>query len=248
MTQEYSAEAILLTVRDCGTVDRMVTLFSRQYGKITAVAFGARRPKSSFAGCLQPFSHVDLLLARNRGGECIRQCEIIHGHRKLREELPRMVYATLVAEIVTELWPENEADSDVFELLVDVLFTLEERNPRVAAIAAAWQLLALAGFAPEYRRCVACGSVISLPAHFNIGAGGVMCPACGGSQTNFTEGQANLLAKFLTLDFRSPGRFTVNAAVLAELEKLLGQCLFYHLEKELKTWAFIQRFEQPGKG
>ncbi|EAX48231.1 DNA repair protein RecO [Thermosinus carboxydivorans Nor1] len=248
MTQEYSVEAILLTVRDCGTADRMVTLFSRQYGKIAAVAFGARRPKSSFAGCLQPFSHVDLLLVRNRGGECIRQCEIIRGHRKLREELPRMVYTALVAEIVTELWPEHQPDPEVFELLLDVLSALEERNPRVAAIAAAWQLLALAGFAPEYRRCVACGSGVSLPAHFNIGAGGVMCPACGGSQASFTEGQADLLTKFLTLDFRNPGRFTVNAAALADLEKLLGQCLVYHLEKELKTWNFIRRFERPGTG
>lgn len=248
MVQEYSTEAILLTVRDCGAADRVVTLFSPVFGKITATAFGARRSKNKMVGSLQPFAHVDLMLARGKVYDTIKQCETRTSFRALREDLLRMAYSMLITEIVSEMWPEREADAVTFTLLLDVLPILANRNPRLTALAGAWQLLALAGFGPNWNECRVCGKEVTYPAFFDIEAGGVVGKCCLKDQSgNLTEQLAQLIRHLTFLNWHNPGKFTVNKLILMGAERLLKQYLTHHLEKPLKSLDFIAQIEVQDK-
>lgn len=240
MTQ-YQTEAILLAVRDWDEADRMVTLFSREFGKITAMAYGARRAKSSLGGCLQVFSHVDLALTPGRSADTVRQCQVRTSFRAIRQDLPRMAYASLVAELVAELWPDREAEPRVFDLLMGVLPVMSERNPRIAALAAAWQFLALAGYAPSIRSCVVCRQPVEGPGAFDPEAGGIVCSGC---RTHGLPGLspdcAAFLQRVLALDWAAPDRFTVSGAVLQETENLLETFITYHIDRPLKSLSFLR--------
>lgn len=236
----YKCEAILLAVRDYDTAGRMVTLFSREYGKFAAAAYGARRPRSELAGCTQPFAHVDLVLASGKGPDVIRQCSMRRSFRELRENLDNMAYAALVTELVDGLWPEREPEPAVFDLLLAACALLGSRNPRIAALAAALQLLSLAGFHPEYRQCVACGQPPVAPARFDAAAGGIVCAGCGQPhQPVFGAETRDFLDLLLGLDLAAPGRFTVNGAVLLETERLFADFLACRLDRPLRSLAFI---------
>lgn len=240
MGQQYRTEAILLATREYDAANRMVTLFSREYGKLSAIAYGARRPRSALAGSLQPFAHVELALVAGRSVDTVRQCEIIRSFRELRENLNAMAYASLLAELTAELWPEREAEPAVFELLLAAFGLLGQRNPRITALAGALQLLSLAGFRPELANCVACGRPLDLPARFDAAAGGGICVDCGETHLPALGPEVrDFIGRLLGLDWREPGRFTVTGAVLEGSERLLVDFLTCRLEKPLKSIAFI---------
>lgn len=237
---QYKTEAILLAVRDFGDADRMVTLFSREFGKLTVVAYGARRPKSSLSGTVQPFIYADISLTSGKNLDSIRQCDIRQPNREVREDLIPMAYANFLAELVVELWPEREAEPAVFDLLLAAFKTLPVRNPRITTLAAAWQLLALAGFRPEQNQCVSCNALVEYPACFDPRSGGAVCRTCASSDClEYTEEMKNFLERLLSLDWEQPGHFSVNGAVLMQTEGLLRSFLTWHLDRPLKSLAFI---------
>ncbi|QDR80927.1 DNA repair protein RecO [Sporomusa termitida] len=243
MAVEYQTEAILLAARDWGAADRMVTLFSREYGIVTAMAYGARQPRSRLSGGLQPFSHLNLSMAAGgKGLDTIRQCELQSSYRQIREDLTRLAYANFIVELTTGLWPERQAEPAVFDTLLSVFHLLAARNPRIAALAGSWHLLVFAGFQPEYARCVRCGHDLALPACFSYPDGGGVCKTCSPAGVpTFAQSDKDFLDKLLTMDLSQPGQFAVNAKILASAEQLLYGFVKYQLERPLKSLDFIRR-------
>ncbi|TWH48823.1 DNA repair protein RecO [Sporomusa sp. KB1] len=242
MALEYPSEAILLATRDWSAADRMVTLFSRERGIVTVMAYGARKPKSKLSGGLQPFTHLNLLLAGGKGMDLVRQCEVVTSFREIREDLTRLAYANFIAELTLGLWPQHQSEPAAFDMLLAVLTLLAKRNPRIAALAGAWQLMVLAGFQPEYECCAHCGSKLSLPAYFSFIEGGGTCIACSPPGTSkFDQPDRDFLAKLLSLDLRQPGQFTVTATVLSVAESLLYGFARHQLERPLKSLDFINK-------
>lgn len=246
--KEYQTEAILLAARDWSGADRVVTLFSNEYGKITALAYGARNAKSRMAGILQPFSHVDLAIQPGKSIDTVKQCELKQSFRHIREDLTAMAYASFLAEIVAELWPEREPDPQVFSLLLGAFRLITSRNPRIVAQAAAWQLLALAGFTPQLERCVICQAECAPPAGFNAEAGGLVCTDCATHKsTAFLDQHKKFFEHMLELDWEEPGHFTVTGGTLTYAEQLLNAFLSFRMEKPLKSLSFIKTINNAPK-
>ncbi|MBP2638121.1 MAG: recO [Firmicutes bacterium] len=242
MALEYPTEAILLAARDWSAADRMVTLFSREYGIITAMAYGVRKPKSKLSGGLQPFTHLNLLMANTRGMDSVKQCEVQTSFRELREDLTKLAYANFIAELTLGLWPERQTEPAAFEMLLVIFSLLVKRNPRIAALAGAWQLMALAGYQPEYEYCAQCGCQLNLPACFKFSEGGATCLRCSPVGTIcFDESDKTFLTKLLAMDLQDPEQFTVNARTLAAGEKLLYGFVRHQLERPLKSLEFISK-------
>ncbi len=242
MALEYQTEAILLTARDWGAADRVVTLFSREFGIVTFMAYGARKAKSKLGGSLQAFTHLHLAIGCGKGMDSIKQCEVQTSFREIREDLTRLAYANFIAELTTGLWPEHQAEEEVYNRLLAILGLLAVRNPRIAALVGAWQLMVLAGFQPEYRLCALCGRKLALPAGFSYAAGGGLCAQCNAPDSMaFNQSDQEFLHQLLTVDINNPGHFAVSAKILASAEKLLYGFVRHQLERPLKSLAFIDQ-------
>ncbi|WP_425061278.1 DNA repair protein RecO [Sporomusa carbonis] len=242
MAVEYQTEAILLTARDWGVADRVVTLFSREYGIITAMAYGTRKPKSKLGGALQPFIHLNLSMSGGKGMDVIKQCEVHTSFRDIREDLSRLAYANFIAELTTGLWPERQSEPEVFDTLLCVLNLIATRNPRIAALAGAWNLMVLAGFQPEYEWCAHCGRKLNLPAYFNFADGGGVCSECSSPNApSFEQEDKEFLDKLFAMDLSQPGHFGINIRTLSRAENLLYGFVRHQLERPLKSLEFINR-------
>ncbi len=241
MTQQYVTEALVLSVRDMGEADRLVMLFSREHGKLSAAAYGSRRPRSRLAGTVQSFAQVSVSLMPGRNLDTIGQCEVKRSFRELREDIVLMTYAAFLSELVAELWPDRSPEPSAYDVLMFSFELLSERNPRLVSLAAAWQLLALAGFHPEYERCVVCGQLLTLPAFFDSCAGGGVCPTCehGGMQP-LDDAVCGFIDRLLNLSWQQPPAFKVTGAVLLQAEKILIEFIAHRLEHPLKSIRFIQ--------
>ena len=239
---QYQVEGILVAVRDWGEADKIVTLFSREQGKIIAFANGARRPKSPLAGGMQLFTHVEVTLAPGKNCDSVKQCEIKHAFRNVQEDFNCMAYGAFIAELTSELCPERQPEPQVFDLLLTVFDILPKRNPRMVALAVAWQMLSITGYYPEFEQCNSCGQALSFPAYFSFASSGCICSRCEhNGLPEFNEKMNDFIACLLHLDWDNPGCFTVSGTVLVQTEKLLMGCLLHCLDKPLKSMNFIKQ-------
>lgn len=197
----FHLEAIVLRHIDWGEADRLIWLFTREMGKLRAVAKGVRKPRSRKAGHLEPFTRVNLLLARGRDLPLITQADTIDAYLPLRDSLLRTTYAAYIVELLdrftfeeTSISPAKE-NRGLYRLLADTLERLSQvenpapssptrtagqGSPELAVRYYEMRLLDFVGFRPQLFTCTVCGAQIQpQDQYFSARQGGVLCPACG---------------------------------------------------------------------
>jgi len=245
----YRTPAVILKRMDLGEADRIVTLFSRDDGKIRAVAKGVRRTTSRSAGHLEPFTLSDVLFAVGRELDVISQADTLESFREIREDLDRTTHAYYLTEVVDLLTEDRSENRAVFETLVLGLRELAETNDtRLVLVVFHLRLLDALGYRPELRECVSCRSAIEPNRnHFSPLLGGVVCPGCGPHEpTARAIGTSALkLLRFLQL---TRGERTVNVPphVCREAEALLRDYAEHIVERRLRSPALIARVQEAG--
>ena len=154
-------------------------------GKLTLLAKGVRKPASRKAGHIEPFTYVDLLIAKGRSIDLVTQAETVAAHRQLREDLWLSSWAYYLAELVHAYTQENDQAELVFDLLLETLDRLNRReNTMLAVRYAELHLLGLVGYQPQLFHCLQCRQLLKPEAnYFSLEQGGALCPVHGINQT-----------------------------------------------------------------
>ena len=177
----YRVSAIVLKRRDQGEADRLLTVFTRDRGKLTLLAKGVRRQASRKAGHIEPFTHVDLLVAKGKSLDLVTQAETVAAHRALREDLWRSTWASYVAELADVFTLDHDPQALLFDLLVETLDRLNgDADPALCARYYELHLLGLVGYQPQLFRCVHCSELLQPEVNFlSLERGGALCPKHG---------------------------------------------------------------------
>ena len=126
MPHSYKLQAIVLKRTNFGEADRLVTVFTPDYGKLTLLAKGIRRLTSRKKGHLELFTQVKLQVAVGKNLDLITEAETINSFSKLRQNLNRVRIAYLFSELVNELTAENQEHREVYDLLLANLNQLDQ--------------------------------------------------------------------------------------------------------------------------
>jgi DNA repair protein RecO (recombination protein O) len=177
----YRDEAIVLRTHKLGEADRIITLLTRQHGRVRAVAKGVRRTSSRWGSRLEPFTHVDLQLAEGRSLDVITQAETLTPFwGGIGDDYDRYTAGTVMLETADRLVSEErEPSPQQFLLLVGGLRAMAGGRSAPSQVLDSYLLrsLAVAGWAPSFEHCVRCGEE-GPHRWFNPAAGGVLCAAC----------------------------------------------------------------------
>ena len=239
----YRDEAIVLRTHKLGEADRIITLLTRQHGRVRAVAKGVRRTTSRFGSRLEPFTHVDLQLAEGRNLDTITQAETLTPFSKgLGLDYDRYTAGTVMLETADRLVSEEREPSvQQFLLLVGGLRAMVagEHGPGQVLDSYLLRSLAVAGWAPSFEHCARCGTE-GPHRWFNPSMGGVVCATCRvpGSASPAPETLA-LLGALLAGEWD-----VVDAAparTLKEASGLVAAYLAWHLERGLKSLVYVER-------
>ena len=157
----YRTEVVVLRRVDLGEADRILTLYTPQYGKLRAVAKGVRRPVSKLGGHLELFTRARVMLARGRNLDVLTAAETTDPFRGLRDEGPealeRIGVAYYLAELLDRFAEEGIENRAIWDLLVGALRDLSDGvPPELVARGYELHLLILSGYRPELERCVSC--------------------------------------------------------------------------------------------
>ncbi len=145
----YTVHAIVLKRRNMGEADRLLTVFSREYGRMRVYARGIRRVHSRRAAHVEVFSHVTLVLHRGKTWDTLMEAQTIETFLMLRERLPMVSAGYYLCELVDALLPERQEQRDVYALLRDGLATLNgtvQKDPVALSEQFALELLRRLGY------------------------------------------------------------------------------------------------------
>lgn len=176
----YWVEAIVLRVIPYGERDRILALYTRQRGKLSAIAKGSRNPLTRLAPATQLFTHGRYFLAQGKTFEVVTQVRILGSFERLRRDIGLMAACAQCCEMLMKSVPDGEPDDRLFDDLLSAL-RVADRGADCEMVLAAFvaRLLMHLGYMPRLKRCVRCGNAVGTgKVHFSMEHGGAVCKAC----------------------------------------------------------------------
>ncbi len=247
----FRTEAIVMRRTDFGEADRLLTLFSREKGKIKAIAKGARKPQSRKTGHVELFMRSTFFVAVGRDLGIVTQAETVEAHAPLRHDLVRATYAAYYVELLDRFVGEEDPHAGVYQLLSDGLVWLTEMETAELPLAARYyelRLLSLTGFQPRLFHCVACTSPIAeQDQFFSAELGGLLCPDCYEADRNAKPVTAVVVKVMRYLQSRPWATVKVlrlQRPLHSQLEVIMHYYLTYILERNLKSVDFLYRLRR----
>ena len=250
--RSYHCEALTLKKFPMGEADLMVTLFTRDRGKVRAVARGARRSASRLVGHLEPLTQARLSLAQGRTLDHITQAQVIDNFAALKSDLGAITKGLYLAELVDGFGTEASPNEPLYHLAVEALRSIgQDPDSEWPLRFFEVQLLRVSGLMPELYQCVDCNQPLSPGRHrFSPSVGGTLCLACQPEGAHVRPLSLRGL-KALRLLHRSrlpdilPLRMDPPLAV--ELKSLISGSVSYWLDKEIKSNSFLDQLQRESK-
>lgn len=131
----YKTKAISLKTAPFAEADKLVTLFTREHGKIKVLAKSARKVPSRFGGRVETFTYADYFIAKGKSLDIISQCEVLETFQSIRDD-PRALPAGLYfLKLIDAGTVEGQRNPELFDLLLKALLALKaKKNPRIVEI------------------------------------------------------------------------------------------------------------------
>jgi len=242
----FKSPAFVISGRDMGESDRIITFYTMAGGKVRAVARGAKRSRRRFVNALEPFTMLNLSLAlpRTTGLSRIESAGILDSFPSLRHKVECYVLASLCCELVNLWTKENDPQEDLFKLLRWCLNCLNEGlHPRKTVLFFKILLLTLAGYAPGFDLCLRCKKPpVGNHVFFRLHAGGFICGECLKSR----EGSHKIsLGALRSLRYIQNGsldrlyRLTMTDAAFEEAWSLIKSLHCHHLDQVPASYAAV---------
>ncbi len=248
-----------------GEYDRRLTILTKERGKISAFAKGARRPNSMLVGSSQPFVFARFLLYEGRSSYTVSQVEVLNYFPELRGDPELTYYGFYFCELTEYITREGNDERAILTLLYQSLRALSNARIGRRLTRAVFELKSfyLNGEGPQVSECLRCRKK-EVPFVFRISAGGCLCEDCAGDdyaramsvgstmRPGRTDTFALLDSTWYALRFIAatpPERlytFTVNDEVLAELCALSEGYRGTYLRHEFHSLPLVREFEGAG--
>src|SRR5690606_23389079 len=119
-------EGIVLRTQDYGESNKIVTIYTREWGKVGVMAQGAKKPNSRLSAVTQPFTYGYFLLRKGRSLQTLQQGEIIDSMREIKGDIFLTAYASYICELTDKGVEEKKPNPYLFELFYQILHYINE--------------------------------------------------------------------------------------------------------------------------
>ncbi|MDD6042834.1 MAG: DNA repair protein RecO [Eubacteriaceae bacterium] len=231
-----NSEAIVFRQIKAAGGRRMLLLFTKKYGKISAGSNISEKGRGKAALALRPFAYGDYELFKNRDFYNLNSGEVKKSFFRIGENLDKYMQASIAMELTEKVLPEGLPQPKIFNLLVEFLSALENREKSHETLLLAYEikLLELMGTLPETEQCACCGSKDELD-FFSVIDGGMICNNCRkiGHERLIYQPEfdiVSILNYFLKMPMSKFEKLALNEDVAVKLQQILREYLSYHLD------------------
>jgi DNA repair protein RecO (recombination protein O) len=252
---DFSTQAVVLRSVDYGDSDKIVTLFTSGYGKISAIAKGAKRSMKRFGGTLELFSLVNVVWSRRRGTgfPFLKEATAIRPPDRIRRNIFKTAYASYWTELIDKWIEKGDRHYAIFELLSYVLGRLDDSEIDDSLLSMFFQVkfLALCGFSPNLQVCSVCHKPLDAffgnRLYFSRIKGGVVCSGCGIHNNRdilLSRGTCKLLLWISNAPSDKALRIRFSGASKEEGTRLLEGFCVYCFNKDFKSLRFLREIRK----
>lgn len=173
-----TTQALVLRVSDYNDYDAMLTLLTREYGKLSVKVRGLRRKNSPMIAPCQLLAYAEFVLFEYKGMYTVNEAHSIELFQGLRRDLVKLSLGTYFAQVAEIVSQEDAPNTELVSLVLNCLFSLSSRGDREDKIKAVFELrcACIAGYTPDLYACHQCGN--SYPDRFDVSAGMLECKNC----------------------------------------------------------------------
>jgi DNA repair protein RecO (recombination protein O) len=250
-------EAIVLRAVNYRDTSKIVTFYTKRYGKMSAIAKGVRNPKSKFGSLFQPLNYLQIVFYRreNRQLQYVSSSDFVKYFKSLTTSVEKLSVAISLIEIVNFVMHDEDENEELFGLLVDSLEELDktsaeakESSPLNVFIHFGLHLAINLGFAPNFENCLICHKLVigekQKRISYVVEKGGPLCEICSSKVdgTFLLSGPAFLILRsFTRLSSGAAAKSRMDLALQHELSNFIFVYLRKHSDslKEIKSLKFL---------
>jgi DNA repair protein RecO (recombination protein O) len=240
-------EGIVIRSTDYGETNKIITIYTREWGKIGFMARGAKKPNSRLTAITQLFTYGYFLVQRGSGLGSLQQGEIISSMRSIREDIFLTAYSSYLVELTDKGTDEKKPNPFLFELLYQTLNYLNEGYDQdVLVNIYEMKMLNVMGLYPILNQCSVCGCT---DGHFSFSfrEGGFLCHRCLEKDPyhfKISQATVKLLRLFYYIDLSRLGNISLKQETKAELKKVISTYYDEYSGLHLKTKKFLDSMNQ----
>lgn len=234
--QSYTA--IVLRYANYKDYDRMLTLFTRERGLVSASARGCRKPKSPLLGASEVFAYGEYLLFERGGRFTVDSCEVLESFYPIREDLSRFAGGMSMLKLVEKSGAVENSEA-LFSMLYYALSYLSygEGDPADITLCFLLRALAALGMQPALTRCAACGRDLRAERELSFSSqqGGALCSSCAAGAARVTPHGLEAMRRMLLLSDEDMKKVRLPEGVRNELKKTIKMLVSYLMEYDFKS-------------
>ena len=231
-----NSEGIILRQVKAASGRRMLLVFTKKYGKISAGSDISEKGRGKAALALRPFTYGQYEFFKNRDYYNLNSGEVKKSFFRIGEDLDKYFQASIAMEITEKALPDELPQPKIFNLLVDFLTALETRERKHETLLLAYEikLLSLLGTAPVTTQCACCGSREKL-SFFSVADGGMLCDKCKELRQDkliFKPGFdiVDVISFFVKNPMGNFSKIALNEGVAMELQAIIRDYMAYYLD------------------
>ena len=227
-----------------GESDRVVTLFGRTTGRVSALARGARKSQRRFAGGLGLGSVGEISVRERAGAELLtlESFDVTKSHGSFGTDVARMAHAAYVAELVSKLCAPRQVELAVFDWLATFLDLLDAEGASAERLRIfELGLLRRLGFGPVVAACAVCGDASAKDYRWDPDRGGTVCAGCGRTGRPIRAETRLALARFAELPLAAAAAESLAPDINRGCREALLEIVKHHITGPLHSLEFIAK-------
>lgn len=237
-------QGIVIKEVNTGEADKIINIFAKDRGLVSAYAKGARRPRSRLIAGTQLLCFSSFVMFKGREINNISSCDLIEAFYDIRNNMEKLTYAAYMLELINDVLQENQSANRLLRLFLNTLHFLSnsEKSPELVTRIFELRFITLMGYAPVTDRCASCGSPCNCD-RFSFKMSGLVCKNCTDREDaiEISEGTAKAVKHIVKSSMSDLFAFEVSPRVLEELEMINRRYIREKLEKDYKRLDFLKK-------
>lgn len=240
------SEGIVIRTTDYGETNKVVTIYTREFGKVGVMARGANKPNSRLSAVTQLFTYGNFLYQKSSGLGSLNQGDILESFRGIKEDIFLTAYASYIVELLDKGTEDRDRNPFLFEHLYQTLLLLNEgMDPEILTNIFEVKMLNVLGLYPELNQCAICQKKDG-KFRFSLRENGLICHRCAGRDPyslEVSERALKLLRLFYFIDLKRIGQISVKPETKKELRFILDQYYHEFAGLNLKSKKFLNQLD-----
>jgi DNA repair protein RecO (recombination protein O) len=247
MSEILKTEAVVLSKLNYGDTSLIVSLFTKDLGKISAILKGARSPKSKLGMKVDPLNYIEVVFYNKstRELQIISSADIIQHYARIKADFEKLKYAHSLIELTKKLTPEHEQNLRLFNGIIKILSLLESSEESPNLIFARFFLFFLdeIGYQVQLDKCISCGrsDLEGLNLSYNFSSG-LLCDQCKGGYLESFAINLELFNCLTGLKRNQKSLKSLDSRIIDRAILFMEKYLMYHLS-DFKGIQSLQLFK-----